>query len=389
MANDTLQNAKKQRNDEFYTLYEDIQKEMNFYVEYNKDVFRNKTILLPCDDPEWSNFTRYFAEHFEEFGIKKLVSTSYARDSKKYKAGTQVTLWELESGKYDETKTYSHGKIFTLTRDKNASGRIDIEDLDFDYLEGDGDFRSDEVKALRDEADYIITNPPFSLFREFVAWIIEAEKKFIIIGNMGAVSYKEIFPLVRDNKIWVDNPFVRGAGYFTSPLELNTNLSYFNSHDYREGFIRVPGVRWFTNVEFGKRHTPLTLMTIADNIKYSKHKEIKGQPYTHYENFDAIDIPFSDGIPCDYKDIMGVPVSFIDKYCPEQFEIIGLGSGYLGQSIGITGIPKEHKSQMKGHSAAGDLYMIKNGVPVVPYSRILIRYTQEWISSHPNDFKEN
>lgn len=377
MANDKLHNAQRQKNDEFYTLYEDIQKEMNFYVEYNKDVFRNKTILLPCDDPEWSNFTRYFAEHFEEFGIKKLISTSYARESKQYKAGTQVTLWELESGKYDESKTYSHGKIFTLTRDKNNSGRIDIDDLDFDYLAGDGDFRSDEVKALRDESDIVITNPPFSLFREFIAWIMDAGKQFAVIGNMNAINYKEIFPLIKNNQIWIDNPFVRGAGYFTSPLDLDTSLSYFNSHDYREGYIRVPGVRWFTNIELGRRHTPLTLMKMADNTKYSKHKQIKGIGYSKYDNYDALEVPFSDAIPSNYSELMGVPISFMDKYCPEQFEIIGRADANTKDDRPSCYIP--------GYKDKGGTPML-NGVCL--YKRILIRYTEEWKKAHPNDFKE-
>ncbi len=409
MANDILQNAKKQRNDEFYTLYEDIQKEMNFYVEYNKDVFRNKTILLPCDDPEWSNFTRYFAEHFEEFGIKKLISTSYARESKQYKTGTQVTLWELESGKYDESKTYSHGKIFTLTRDKNQSGRIDIDDLDFEYLEGDGDFRSDEVKKLRDESDIIITNPPFSLFREFVAWIMEAGKQFAVIGNMNAITYKEIFPLIMGNKIWIDNPFVRGAGYFTSPLELNTNLSYFNSHDYREGFIRVPGVRWFTNIELGRRHTPLTLMSSADNKKFSKHKQIKGIGYLHYDNYDAIDVPFSDSIPSDFKGIMGVPISFLDKHCTEQFILKGATqrgchdevpdtkkyNDYWevkpnGEKTGSSGNKTNENANIKGKKENKNYFENAEGDIVhSEYQRIFIQYSPSWIASHPDDFQED
>ena len=181
MAQSDLKKAKKAKNDEFYTLYEDIQKEINAYLEYNPDVFRDKTILLPCDDPEWSNFTRFFAQNFENFGLKKLISTSFAYESKNFKEGYQLSFFETESPEYDEDKTKTHGKIFTLTRDSNKSGAIDIDDLEWHYLEGDGDFRSDEVKALRDEADIIITNPPFSLFRGFLSWIIEAGKKFIIM----------------------------------------------------------------------------------------------------------------------------------------------------------------------------------------------------------------
>lgn len=323
--NALLSSAKKAKNDEFYTQFADVEKEMNAYLEYNENVFRGKTILLPCDDPEWSNFTLYFAQNFEKLGLKKLISTSYAVESKKYLIKDwQPTLFEQEAPWFDVDKSKIKGKIFTLDHDTNKNGRIDIHDLEWQYLEGDGDFRSEEIKRLRDEADFIITNPPFSLFREFMTWIMEAGKRFAVIGNMNAITYKEIFPLIKENEIWLDNPFVRGAGYFTSPLELNKSLSYFNSHDYREGFIRVPGVRWFTNIEHGKRHQKMSLMTEADNIKFSKHKEVKGIGYKKYDNYDAIEIPFTDAIPSDYKGMMGVPISFLDKYCPEQFEILGM-----------------------------------------------------------------
>ncbi|NLL17093.1 MAG: DNA methyltransferase, partial [Clostridiales bacterium] len=200
-GNKDLTEAKIAKNDEFYTQYEDIQKEVNAYLEYNPDVFRDKTVLLPCDDPEWSNFTKFFAQNFENFGLKKLISTSYAADSKPSDIPYQLTLFEMLDPQYDENKTRSHGKIFSLTRDKNKSGNIDIDDLKWHYLEGDGDFRSEEIKKLRDEADIIITNPPFSLFREFLAWIMEAQKSFLIIGNMNAITYKEVYPLIKENKI--------------------------------------------------------------------------------------------------------------------------------------------------------------------------------------------
>lgn len=177
-SNEKLHRAKKQKNDEFYTQYADIEKEMNAYIEYNPDVFRDKTILLPCDDPEWSNFTKYFAQNFERFGIKKLISTSYAADSKPKEIPYQPTLFEIESPKFDNKKTRSHGKIFILERDTNKDKKIDINDLEWSYLKGDGDFRSKEVTKLRDEADFIITNPPFSLFREFFRMDKEIWKKF-------------------------------------------------------------------------------------------------------------------------------------------------------------------------------------------------------------------
>ena len=215
MANTNLANAKTAKNDEFYTQYADIQKEINAYLEYDPDVFRGKTILLPCDDPEWSNFTKFFAQNFESFGLKKLISTSYAVESKKIK-DWKPTLFETESPYYDADKSRTNGKIFILDEDINSDGRFNINDLHWNYLEGDGDFRSDEVKALRDEADIIITNPPFSLFREFMMWIIEANKQFVVIGNQNAVSYKEIFPLIKENKIWLGVGFKGGATHFIS-----------------------------------------------------------------------------------------------------------------------------------------------------------------------------
>lgn len=344
-------------------------------------MFRDKTVLLPCDDPEWSNFTKFFAQNFETFGLKKLISTSFAVESKAYKADYVPSLFEQNDAYFDPDKTRIKGKIFTLTQDENADGLIDIHDLKWHYLEGDGDFRSAEVTALRDEADFIITNPPFSMFREFVAWIMEAGKKFAIIGNINAITYKEIFPLIKENKIWTDNPFVRGAGYFTAPYEIDTSLSYFNSHDYREGLIRVPGVRWYTNIELGRRHQPQQLMTMADNIRYSKHKEVKGIGYHKYDNYDAIDVPFTDAIPSDYDGKMGVPISWLDKFCPEQFDIIGngddvewlrqVGAGIIGQK----NIDLLRKQGNKAHVTANmtSLCMTVDGEVSLPYKRIIIR----------------
>ena len=338
MANKNLSEAKNAKNDEFYTQYPDIQKEVNAYMEYNPDVFRGKTILLPCDDPEWSNFTKFFAQNFENFGIKKLISTSYAIESKKYKTPWQPTLFETENPNYDVDKSKTNGKIFVLDHDTNQNGRIDIEDLEWHYLEGDGDFRSDEVKRLRDEADIIVTNPPFSLFREFIKWISEAGKKFLIIGNQNAITYKEVFPLIRDNKIWIgatgngsDMVFgvPEGAVVAESDRQKAARLGYVGN------YTRLGNSCWFTNLDHGRRHQPLQLMTMADNIKFSKHKEIKGQSYQHYDNYDAIEIPFTDAIPSDYDGVMGVPISFMDKYCPQQFEIIGMaednGKGFSGK----------------------------------------------------------
>lgn len=322
MANANLSKAKAGKNDEFYTQYADIQKEVNAYLEYNADVFRNKTILLPCDDPEWSNFTKFFAQNFEQFGIRKLISTSYAPEAKKIKSWSP-TLFETESPYYDADKSKTNGKIFILDHDTDANGRTDIDDLEWSYLEGNGDFRSDEVKCLRDEADTIITNPPFSLFREFVKWIIEADKKFLIIGNQNAITYKEIFPLIKENKMWLGNGFNAGNAFFGIPKEARCEYAS-GVYNADTGLVKFRNCCWFTNVDHGRRHQALALMSMEDNIMYSKHKEVNGKGYAHYDNYDAIEVPFTDAIPGDYSGVMGVPISFLDKYCPEQFEIIGL-----------------------------------------------------------------
>ncbi|MCI6279571.1 MAG: adenine-specific methyltransferase EcoRI family protein, partial [Bacteroidales bacterium] len=307
--------------------FHDIESEMNAYLEYDADVFRGKTVLLPCDDPEWSNFTRFFAAKFEELGLKKLISTSYAMESKNYRSEWRPTLFETENPKYRAEKSSVCGKIFTLTRDANQNGRIDIDDLEWDYLDGDGDFRSAEVTRLRDEADLIVTNPPFSLFREFLAWIVEADKKFALIGNMNAITYKEVFPLIKENKMWLgatgngkDMVFAvpEGATVAEADRQKAARLGYVGN------FTRLGNSCWFSNMEHGRRHQPLALMTVADNLRFSRHKELKGKAaYDRYDNYDAIEVPFTDAIPSDYPGVMGVPISFLDKYCPEQFEILG------------------------------------------------------------------
>lgn len=321
MANHNLKEAKAAKNDEFYTQFHDIEAEMNAYLEYDKDVFRGKTILLPCDDPEWSNFTRYFAAKFEELGLKKLISTSYAPESKKYGKAWEPTLWETEAPQYNVEKSKMCGRIFTLDGDANQNGVIDIDDLRWSYLEGDGDFRSPEVTRLRDEADIIITNPPFSLFREFLAWIVEADKKFVVVGNRNCITYKEVFPLIKENKVWLGAPFSNGNAYFrpASPSSYASGV-----YDETTNLVKFRNCIWLTNLDHGRRHEPLTLMTMEDNLRYSRHKEIRGKAaYDKYDNYDAIEVPFTDAIPSDYDGVMGVPISFLDKYCPEQFEILG------------------------------------------------------------------
>ena len=354
MSNKNLSAAKNAKNDEFYTQYADIQKEINAYLDYDPDVFKGKTVLLPCDDPEWSNFTRFFAQNFETLGLKKLISTSYAPDAKKEKYGI---LFEYAAEQNGGRPQNERGKIFVLDHDTNASGRIDFDDLEWDYLDGDGDFRSEEVCKLRDEADVIVTNPPFSLFREFLAWILDGKnclaqrrrgaevgsrvprdhdgnglaaksakdaKKFLIIGNMNAITYKEVFQLIMQNKVWLGASIHSGDREFGVPKEYPLEAAGWRVDENGNHFIRVKGVRWFTNLEHGRRHQPMLLMTMRENIKFSKHKEVRGVGYPKYVNYDAIDVPFSDAIPADYDGAMGVPISFMDKYCPEQFEILGI-----------------------------------------------------------------
>ena len=300
MDNTNLRNAKNSKNDEFYTQYTDIQKEIDAYLEYNPNVFRDKTILLPCDDPEWSNFTKFFVQNFEKFGLKKLISTCYTNT----KNSCQTDLFENDCSQNFNL----HGKILIVTKD-NLNSK-------WQYLKGDGDFRSSEIKALRDESDFIITNPPFSLFREFVSWIFETDKKFLIIGNKNCITYKEIFPLFKNNLLWSGRTEWSGGLWF----ETTNNDDVDKIIDNKK--MKNVSAFWLTNIDHGRRHQPLQLMSMADNIKFNK--KLKGKEYQKYDNYDAIEIPLTEVIPSDYEGIMGVPISFLDKYCPEQFEIKGL-----------------------------------------------------------------
>ena len=315
-GNANLGAAKAAKNDEFYTQWNDIENEMQAYLEYDPDVFRGKVVLLPCDDPEVSNFTKYFAERFEQLGLKKLISTSYAADG-------------------------GNGKVFVLEGENEPQ---------WGYLAGDGDFRSDEVTALRDEADIVVTNPPFSLFREFLAWLIDGDVEFAVIGNMNAVTYKEIFPLIKDNEMWP------GAA-FNKTMEFSVPADYYAAKDaeldkYGNRLVKVPAISWFTNVEHGRRHEFLKLMTMEDNLVYGS-KKVRSAGYPNYDNYDAIEVPFTSGIPSDYEGVMGVPISFLDKYNPEQFEIVKFRHGDDGKDLG---------------------YTQEDGTYKTPYFRILIRH---------------
>ena len=374
MANASLTAAKNAKNDEFYTQYHDIEREINAYLDFNPDTFRGKTVLLPCDDPEWSNFTLFFAQHFEVLGLKKLISTSYAAESKLYKTPYQPSLFEQSAPQFDPTKTSVKGKIFVLDGDVDGDGIIDFHDIKWQYLEGDGDFRSREVTALRDEADIIVTNPPFSLFREFLAWIVAADKKCLMIGNTNAITYKEVFPLIKENRLWL------GATGFATDMVFGVPEGTVVSEAYKKkaermgyvgNYTRLGNSCWFTNLDHGRRHQPLILMTEADNVRYSRHKEIRGAGYAHYDNYDAIEVPYVDAIPSDYDGAMGVPITFLDKYCPEQFEILGITdrqntSNMRTKKYTEKDTPKYNDLNARSVIKVGDEY-------VAVYARILIR----------------
>lgn len=381
-GNGSLHAARVSANDEFYTRYSDIEAEMNAYFEYDPDVFKDKTILLPCDDPEWSNFTKYFAANFTRFGIKKLISTSYAKSA----GSQQLTLFEQESPLYDVDKHDTHGKLFTLTRDKDDSGCVDTDDIEFSgYLDGDGDFRSREVRELRDEADIIITNPPFSLFREFVAWIMEAGKKFVIIGNQNAVTHRDIFPLIQNNMMWLGAPFTGGNAYFKVPNDANVTGYAKGVFDPETGLVHFRNCRWFTNLDFVGRHELLLLDTMEHNLKFNKklrkklERDFGKAEYPKYANYDALEVPFVECIPSDYDGVMGVPRTFLDRYNPEQFEIVGRdGDLDWVQSSGSFFTPpppnlqKEYKHGNRTWRVQNS-YVLNNDVPKTIFARIFIK----------------
>lgn len=381
-----LSAAKRAKNDEFYTQWADIEREVNAYLEYDPDVFRGKTILLPCDDPEWSNFTKFFALHFRDYGLKKLISTSYAPNSNAGLASYQPTLFERGNPAYDKAKSMERGRVFVLeATDVNGDGVINIDDLQWSYLEGDGDFRSEEVIALRDEADIVVTNPPFSLFREFVAWLVVGQKKFTVIGNSNATTYSEIFPLIQRNLFWkgatannTDMVFgvPKGTEIKESDKQKAERLGYPADDEY--DYTRLGNSCWFTNIDHGRRHEPLQLMTISDNLKYSRHKDIRERGYLHYDNYDAIEVPYTDAIPSDCDKVMGVPITFLDKYNPDQFEIVGTTESNAPDNAFRTRVYSSQECRGAymarfGQPGAYDLNAsgVVEGVKV--YKRILIR----------------
>jgi len=364
MANKNLTNAKRAKNDEFYTQYDDIQKEIEAYLEYDPDVFCGKVVYCNCDDPFESNFFRYFVLNFNKLGLKQLITTSYKPSPV---ANTQLELF----AEY-KTLTKSKGRpkvtankfIINEVHDIDGDGEFNLKDVakqlkankhnEWTPLEGDGDFRSDECVNLLKQSDIVVTNPPFSLFREYVKQLFDYNKKFVIIGNKNAITYKEIFPLIKNNRMWAGVTSFNKDMLFISPEKIYPSKLPSTATRVVDGvaYLRSPSI-WLSSLDHGRRHQPLPLMTMEENLKYSKHKEIKGKKaYDKYGNCDAIEVPFTDAIPSDYSGAMGVPISFLDKYNPEQFEIIKFRHGDDGKDL-----------------------RLKDGT--CPYFRVLIRHKKK------------
>lgn len=288
MANKNLNKAKSSKKDEFYTQLSDIERELKHYKKH----FKGKVVYCNCDDPRVSNFFHYFSYNFEKLGLKKLIATCYKNQN-----------MDLFSQNDSERAIY-----LEYNGDKNGNFVPDPEEIGINHLKGDGDFRSKESIELLKQADIVVTNPPFSLFREYVAQLIEYDKNFIIIGHQNALTYKEIFPLIKENKLWLGYGFKGGAAHF-----INTQYKdYASADDHQEGMIRVSGVTWYTNFDISKRHEDLIL-----------YKQFNSDEFPKYDNYDAININKTKDIPLDYEGYMGVPITFMNKYNPEQFEIIG------------------------------------------------------------------
>lgn len=321
MANDNkaLSKAKDAKKDEFYTQLSDIENELHHYWEH----FRGKTILCNCDDPYESNFFKYFAMHFNHLGLKKLICTCYAGSPVQE---TQLSLFgdDVPVGEPQTDRKPYKIVIENEIPDMNGSGAVDLTDVELflqsdegkpELLHGDGDFRSEECIKLLKEADIVVTNPPFSLFREYVAQLIEYDKKFIIIGNQNAITYKEIFPLLKDNKMWLGYGFSGGNAYFSIPTQ---DISRFANGVYNPetGLVKFRNCAWYTNLDIVKRHEEMILYKPYDPEEYPK-----------YDNYNAIEVSKTADIPCDYNGVMGVPITFLDKYNPEQFDILMLANG--------------------------------------------------------------
>lgn len=333
--NQGLNAAKVAKQDEFYTQYIDIQKEVEAYLEFAPDTFRGKVVYCNCDDPFESNFFKYFATNFNRLGLRKLITTSY--DGSPI-AGQGELFPEYNEGNGKRQKPKALSVILDDVRDEDGDGAVNIEDvklflkrnkaarkaLKADDRYSGGDFRSEECITLLKQADIVVTNPPFSLFKKYVRQLVEHDKKFLIIGNMQALTYDEIFPLIMADKLWMGATIHSGDREFRVPDHYPLKAAGFRVDENGVKYIRVKGVRWYTNLDHGRRHQELPLMTMADNLRFSRHQEINGKTaYERYDNYDAIEVPFTDAIPSDYDGVMGVPITFLDKYNPDQFEIVG------------------------------------------------------------------
>ena len=313
---DNLRKARAEKNDEFYTQLADIEKELSHYKTY----FKGKTVFCNCDDPYESNFFKYFAMNFNFLGLKKLIATCY--DSSPV-VGEQLSL-------FPDKRPY---KIeITEVTDENGDGAIDLADVEY-LLKNkhntraklkSGDFRSEECIELLKQADIVVTNPPFSLFREYVAQLVEYNKKFLIIGNVNAIAYKEVFPLVKNNQMWLGCSIHSGDREFRVPDSYPLNAASTRIDEKGKKYIRVKGVRWFTNIDNKDRHEVMPL-----------YKKYSPEEYPQYDNFDAVNVATTADIPYDFDGVMGVPITFMDKYNPEQFEIIGMGTGDTAKMIGV------------------------------------------------------
>ena len=352
MANSNLTNAKKAKNDEFYTQFSDIQKEVESYLEYDPNTFKGKVIYSNCDDPFESNFFRYFVLNFNRLGLKRLISTSYKPSPV---ANTQIALFgddiTLKPVK-GRPKIVANKFIINEVGDVDGDGSFTLEDIgkqlranknnEWTPLEGDGDFRSDECVELLKQSDIVVTNPPFSLFREYITQLFDHKKQFLIIGNMNAITYKEVFPMIKANKVWLgNNAKVNGGAMFYEIPEAIANLDQVreikvNEQGKKVYITRVQGVRWYTNLDHGRRHQPLSLMSMEDNLKFNKKMQGKTS-YDKYDNYDAIDVSYVDAIPSDYDGVIGVPISFMDKYSSAQFEILGANRGVGQDPEGVYG----------------------------------------------------
>ena len=375
----TLNAARAAKKDEFYTQYVDIQKEVEAYLEFDADTFRGKVVYCNCDDPFESNFFKYFAANFNKLGLKKLITTSY--DGSPI-AGEGALFPEYDEGRSKQQKPKALAVILDHVKDEDGDDAANVSDvaiflkrnkaariaLKHDDRYPGGDFRSSACVAFLSEADIVVTNPPFSLFREYVAQLMEFGKKFVIIGPKNAITYKEIFPLIRETRLWLGSGFGNGNAYFSIPSE--TSREFANGvYNASTGLVKFRNVGWFTNLDHGRRHERLPLMTMADNLKFSKHKELRGKDaYDRYANYDAIEVPFTDAIPSDYEGAMGVPITFLDKYSPDQFEI-------LGSSMSLSG-PMSQVAEKGSYLQGGPRFYIDNGDGSYRrlYDRIVIRH---------------